>query len=344
MVNRCWKNKRLSMIQILALLLLVYSVVATAGAEPKPAELLPLASRSLLLDITKVNERSLVAVGQHGVILLSSDARQWRQANVPVQATLTGVTFIENQGWAVGHDAVILHTVDAGEHWQIQQYLPELQKPLLDVVFKDALNGLAIGAYGQFYRTVDGGQTWLFEFHDEFLNETDAQYLDELKQQDETSYLDERASILPHFNRMIKDGRTLYLVGEIGLMAKSNDFGMSWQTFDNVYQGSFFDMARTQQGNLLVVGLRGHVFRSLRNGTPWEQVTTHSTALLNSVVLADDKVLVLGNNGTLLQSDNDGQTFKTVMQHDGKPLIAGVWFGQKLVAVSDIGIKLITVN
>jgi len=303
-----------------------------------------LASKSLLLDITKVGPNQLVAVGEHGHILLSSDAINWQQSKVPVQTTLTSVFFLDSKiGWAVGHDATILHSVDGGLTWEIQQHKPELEKPLLDVVFKTSTDGLAVGAYGLSFRTNDGGKTWVNEFHSEFLLPDDADYLAELKQEDEEAYLDEASSILPHFNRLVLDGRTLYMVGEIGLIAKSNDFGQNWLPFDEIYQGSFFDISRTRQGNLLVVGLRGHVFRSLKNGTPWQQRETNTTALINDIVLSDDeRIFLLANNGTLLESDDDGQSYRLRIQKDGKALISGVWFNGQLIVVSDVGVKKIT--
>ena len=212
------------------------------------------------------------------------------------------------------------------------------------MLFTDENNGIAIGAYGLFYRTVDAGEHWTIEYHNEFLFPEDQEYLAELKLQDEKAYLDEQSSILPHFNRVVADGRTLYLVGEIGLIAKSNDFGINWQKFDEIYPGSFYDINRTQQGNLVVVGLRGHIFRSLRNGTPWQESDSHVTALLSAIVLTDDeRIFVLGNNGVLLESRDDGSTFTKHLQKDGKPLIAGVWYKNKIIAVSDVGIKTINV-
>ena len=316
-----------------------------ASNAPIPSVQAPLAKDSLLLDITKSDEQSLFAVGQYGHILKSSDAVNWQQMNVPTQSTLTSVYFLNSQlGWAVGHDSTIIATTDGGASWQLQQYLPEKEKPLLDVVFKDKNEGIAIGAYGQFYRTQDGGKNWQFEFHSEFLHPDDAAYLEELKNEDEEAYLDEQASILPHFNRIFMDGRTAYLVGEIGLIAKSNDFGKSWQKFDEIYQGSFFDLVRTQQGNLLVAGLRGNVYRSLRNGTPWQKSETDTTALINSIVMSDDdRLFLLGNGGVLLESNDDGVSYIKRVQPDGKALIAGVWFKNKIVAVSDVGIKIIEI-
>jgi len=317
---------------------------APVSSSSLPSMIAPLASKSLLLDITSIEQSKLIAVGERGHILSSSDTINWQQAEVPVQSTLTSVFFLNaTHGWAVGHDATILHSNDGGLTWKVQQYKPELEKPLLDIVFKNKKEGIAIGAYGLLFRTTDGGKIWNSEFHSEFLLLDDVEYLAELKAEDEEAYLDEISSILPHFNRLVVDGRTLYMVGEIGLIAKSNDFGLNWESFDEIYQGSFFDMARTEQGNLLVVGLRGHVFRSLKNGTPWQVRSTNTTALLNDIVLADkQRIFLLGNNGTLLESTDDGQTFRPRIQKDGKSLIAGVWYQGKLVTVSEVGIKVLS--
>ncbi len=304
-----------------------------------------MASESLLLDISLIGSDKLGVVGQYGHILTSTDGNTWQQSKVPVQTTLTGIYFLDNKlGWAVGHDATILHSKDGGLNWQIQQFLPALEKPLFDVVFKDENNGIAIGAYGLLFRTTDGGKSWAHEFHDELLPQEDKEYLEELKLEDEEAYLDETGSILPHFNRIFIDGRTLYLVGEIGLISKSNDFGLTWQKFNEIYQGSFFDIVRTQQGNLLIAGLRGNVFRSLKNGTPWQRSETDTTALLSSIILADNnRIFIAGNNGMVLESNNDGKTFTQHVQADGKAIIAGVWFKNQLVVVSEVGIKRIKI-
>ena len=331
----------------LLVILLSFLTIPIINAQPLDARLAPLASKSLLLDIIEVNQSKLVAVGERGHILLSSDGADWQQAQVPVQVTLTAVYFIdEMHGWAVGHDATILSSSDGGVSWQIQQHLPEMEKPLLDVLFFDKNTGVAVGAYGLFYRTNDGGKHWSIEYHNEFLYPEDQAYLAELKREDEVAYLDEQSSILPHFNRVVAaDGRTLYLAGELGLIAKSNDLGVSWQRLDEIYPGSFYDIKRTQAGNLVVIGLRGHVFRSLENGSPWQASDSHVTALLSSIVLSDDqRVFILGNNGVLLESRDDGVSFTKHLQKDGKALIAGVWYKNKIIAVSDVGIKTINIT
>ncbi|MDX1677500.1 WD40/YVTN/BNR-like repeat-containing protein, partial [Arsukibacterium sp.] len=170
-----------------------------AFEEAKAAYIMPLAEKSLLTDVQKVNNKFFVAVGERGHILLSPDGNEWQQAIVPVQSMLTAVHFTDElHGWAVGHDAVILKTRDGGSSWQLQQFIPEEDKPLLDVYFRDNQRGIAVGAYGLFYTTTDGGDTWEQALFIELAAEEDKEYLLELQQTDPEGYRTELTSILPH--------------------------------------------------------------------------------------------------------------------------------------------------
>jgi len=304
-----------------------------------------LVKESLLLDIANIDDNFLIAVGERGHILRSSDGTNWQQVSAPTNTTLTSVFFInELLGWAVGHDATILHSNDGGMSWKIQQSLPTFERPLLDVSFIDELHGIAVGAYGMFFRTQDGGKNWQQEFHISLLLAEDLEYLEELKKEDEQAYLDERGNLLPHFNRILFDGSVAYLAGELGLLAKSNDLGKTWQRLDQIYQGSFYDIAKTQLGALVAVGLRGNIFRSSLNSTSWQQSPISTTALLNSIILTgDNHLFVLGNNGLLLESKDDGKTFVKHQQDDGKALLSGVIFKNRLIIASEVGIKSLKV-
>ena len=163
--------------------------------QPQAAIMAKKASQTLLTDIVN-HGQGLVAVGKYGNILTSKDAIDWQQAQVPVNVLLTSVFFIDDQlGWATGHDATILHTQDGGLTWQLQNFQPEVDKPLLDILFFDNKNGIAIGAYGLFYRTTDAGQTWQSEFQSTLLYDEDVEFLEELKQNDNDAYLSELAII-----------------------------------------------------------------------------------------------------------------------------------------------------
>lgn len=317
---------------LLATLLASGNVQAAETTSSFKASLAP---ESLLLDID-ANSTQLLAVGERGHILLSEDGVSWQQQDVPSLATLTAVELLGDKAWAVGHDATILFSADAGKNWQQQQFLPELQKPLLDVLFFDENQGIAIGAYGLFFRTLDGGASWNVEAHPEFLHPDDQLYLEELKAEDESLYQQELQSIMPHLNRVNKVGDTLYLAGEVGLLAKSEDLGRSWQRLDVDYYGSFFDINVAKNGQLLAAGLRGNVFAFDQSSQRWRRVDNASKSSFNSIVPIDEKrTLVLGNNGRILTISEQNTLQQTP---EGKAIINAVYFDKRVIAVTGQGI------
>ncbi|GAA4896167.1 YCF48-related protein [Ferrimonas pelagia] len=270
-----------------------------------------------------VGPSGLVAVGDRGHILRATQSG-WEQQAVPVRSLLTAVSFAGEQGWAVGHDATILQTEDAGKTWQIADQRPELDKPLLDVLPLDGSTVLAVGAYGLMFRRDGQTGSWQEEFHDELLHEEDKAYLDELKLEDNVLYLDERGAILPHFNRIrrLRSGQ-LYLVGEMGFIARSDDLGRIWQMLPPFYDGSLYDVLETPSGSLIAMGLRGHLFRSEDGGEQWQEIDSGIDATVNqALLLADGRIAMVSNAGYLLISDDDGLSFRVIEVAKGKDLVA----------------------
>lgn len=261
----------------------------------------PLVKESLLLDIAAgVN---IVIVGERGHILTGTSQQDLVQVSVPTKTTLTGIALSGNHAWAVGHDASVLHSSDAGRNWEMQLSIPELDRPFLDVFFMDENNGVAAGAYGLFYRTIDGGSTWVKELHASVLPQEDIAYLDSIKD-DPAFYEEELSFILPHFNRLSYTDGKLYMAGEAGLLAVSGDFGRSWRRFDIDYRGSFFDIQETENGQLFAVGLRGNIFLAENDSNAWKRLQTCVTTSLNSIVRGkNNNIYITGNNGVVLSLD-----------------------------------------
>ncbi|WP_144207194.1 WD40/YVTN/BNR-like repeat-containing protein [Shewanella donghaensis] len=291
-----------------------------AQFDPLTVQIQPLAQTSLVLDIAKAGDK-LVAVGERGHVLIKQ--QQWQQINSPVMAQLTKVFFLDDmQGWAVGHDATIIHTKDGGLTWAIQFESAEIEKPLLDILFFDDNNGIAVGAYGLFYRTTDGGENWSAEFHEELLFEEDIGYLADLKAEDEALYLSERAALLPHFNRVIKlaDNRLL-MVGELGLVATSSDNGHSFtaQAFD--YEGSMFNAIETKD-SIYLMGLRGHVFQNDKQLSQWQEVDMPVKSSINNAYINENGSLYLvGNAGVVIELDLN-QKAQIIARRQGENIVA----------------------
>ncbi|MEW9796888.1 WD40/YVTN/BNR-like repeat-containing protein [Alteromonas sp. CYL-A6] len=314
----------------------------------------PLVKKSLLLDVDASG--FVVMVGERGHVLLSDDGDTFTQADVPTQSTLTATTIVGDHVWAVGHDAVILHSADKGQTWKIQNFEPDLQRPFLDVLFFDEQHGIAVGAYGLFYRTRDGGASWQPERHASLLAPMDREYLESVREESEEFYQQELNSILPHLNRVTRDGGKLYMAGEAGLLAVSEDNGSEWQRYDVDYTGSFFDIKPLDDTTALAVGLRGNMF-VMREEGEWEFVNTCSSSTFNSILVASEQhVFALGNNGMLIKASRplpvseidpyanpvDCQPANGVSKRqieDKAALVNAVQFNGKTLAVTANGIK-----
>jgi len=293
---------------------LVFSFpLALAALDSEPA---PLASRSLLLDVTRAGNR-LVAVGDRGHILLSDDeGGSWRQVIVPTRAMLTGVSFGDDRhGWAVGHDGVILATIDGGQTWSRQDPGEDLETVFLDVYFSDPLHGLTVGAYGKGRLTIDGGKSW------------------------------QPASPVPdevHINQAAAADDTLYLAGESGTLLVSTEARNSWPRLALPYDGSIFDVKSTggksaaapdgrtawrklavpYEGSLfgvvplggkslLTYGLRGHVYVSEDAGATWELRPIPVPILIQAGLRLKSGLIVLGGlGGNFFLSRDGGHTFE----------------------------------
>lgn len=292
-----------------------WSCAATAETEqpaapntPIPALTAPKAADNRLIDLAHA-ATALVAVGQHGVILRSTDGKHWEQRPAPVSAMLTRLRFTDAQhGWALGYDATILHSGDGGANWTLRHRDPSA-RALYDLAFTDAQHGLAIGGYGQMLETDDGGQRW--RTRDNAL-----------------------AQLGMHLNAIVRLGNgTLLVVGERGLIARSSDAGTTWSLLDSPYAGSLFGALPHGERGVLVYGMRGHVYASedpsaapiidFATWDPYARATVSDSArlaalgwrkldspvaesLFGATPLADGGALLVGVNGTALRLDRAG--------------------------------------
>jgi photosystem II stability/assembly factor-like uncharacterized protein len=364
--------------------LLLFAAVAAHAQDAtvssqKPAIKSAKVAQSLLQDIVRAGDR-LVVVGERGHIATSDDnGKTWQQADVPTRAMLNAVFFISpTEGWAVGHDELVLHTTDAGKTWAIQldglkftrkrmaDSIPALEaklkelkankqaaedqldglkpadssvatgseeetageaddgahdqveamvselddkiadaesalsdakdaltntvaNPLMDVWFRDAQTGYAVGAFGEMIMTTDGGTTWV-------------SIADRLNNPDRN-----------HLNAIVGKDNLMYIAGEAGHVYRSTNAGASWTQLESPdpENGSFFAINVVSDNEVFIAGLRGVMYRSVDRGANWKQIAETLHKNINTVFFVDkDTVLAVGNDGAFLRSRDGGRTFQ----------------------------------
>ncbi len=264
-----------------------------------------LAAKTLLVAAADLGDR-IVAVGQFGHVVISDDeGLTWHQAaEVPTQALLTSVYFVDDKvGYAVGHDATIIKTVDGGEHWELKYDDPEAEMPLFSVKFVDPDHGVAVGAFSTALTTKDGGETWGLKS----VIPDPAPPLEGLEYE-------------PHLNALFKGpGDSIFIAAETGFVFRSFDQGLNWEPIKTPYFGSFWGGMTLNDGNMMIFGMRGNVWRSEDQGNTWTQVDTGSRKSFGGGVQLDDGTIVLaGLNGGVAYSTDGGRSFEVVDRPDRK--------------------------
>ena len=310
-----------------------------------PAAKSPLAPQALVNGLARSGER-MVAVGQRGHVLLSDDqGKTWRQAEVPVSSDLVAVAFpTATQGWATGHDGVLLRSTDAGAAWQrvldghqagaamVEYYKREAanlepgkvdallkeaerfaaqgaENPFLDVAFEDEKNGYLVGAFGLMFRTTDGGASWLPWLQPE----ANPQGL--------------------HLYAVRAVGGEVYVAGEQGLMLKLDRATGHLRPLELPYKGTLFGVVGNPRV-LLVHGLRGTVLRSADRGRSWQPVPTGlQVGLTASTADASGRIVIVSQAGHVLVSSDDGASFKLAKVQQPVPAAAVLTAGNDGVVV-----------
>jgi photosystem II stability/assembly factor-like uncharacterized protein len=182
---------------------------------------------------------------------------------VPTRSVLTAIATADGQLWVGGHDGVILHSTDGGQSWKAQRrdpfrlaegenaadHDPRQGAPILDIWFRDASHGFAVGAHSLMLVTSDGGATWTPH---EALPAGDAPAAAAAPMQGdlfsaEDLELEDEAD--PHFNAITPAGEhSLVIVGERGTLLRSDDDGASWKRMPFPYKGSMFGVLASGEG------------------------------------------------------------------------------------------------
>lgn len=290
------------------------------------------AARDMLVGGERTAGGRLVVVGRRGVILTSdTDGASWKQSRVPVSTDLLAVSFpTAQQGWAVGHAGVVLHTNDGGLTWERQldgRTLPDLliahskpgadagderaqhelkegqrfkedgpSRPLFDVHFTDDLHGMVVGAYNLALRTDDGGRSWL--------------PISDLMENPQGLHLYGLARI---------DG-TLWIAGEQGLALKQDAGTGRFMRMPLPYTGTFFGITGNAS-EVVLFGLRGNALRSRDGGKTWTKLATGvQDNLTSGTVLSDGRLVLASLSGQLLESRDGGDRFTSLPVGQSEPL------------------------
>lgn len=341
-------SSRVAKAGMLLAAMLTTPLVHSAWQDPlnTPAIQTTRAHETLMLDVVRAGKR-LIAAGAYGHIVVSEDnGHTWHQGKVPVTVTLTALSFpSEDRGWAVGHDGVILRTLDGGRTWTKQfdgfaankaivaaakaneqqaeaaLEIAEAKGDSKEVAAAQERIENANFALGDAEYDLNTGSTKPFLdvlFYDARRGFAVGAYGMLFATQNGGETWVDVSARLPNPDRLhlnaiaATGGRSLMIVGEQGTILRSNDMGETWSRLDSPYDGSLFGLVAN--GNQqLTFGLRGHVFRSIDGGITWDELNTGSEQTILAGFIGQQRSVLVGNGGSIILVNQQFQQPKSVI-------------------------------
>lgn len=241
----------------------------------------------LLTAVWFANATTGWAVGHDGMIIATRDGGvNWelQRDGIAAQEALDRESLAAARRAATAHDGAAgspeaAQAQAALEEEEDRASQPVYAPPLMDVWFADADTGIAVGAYGSYLRTSDGGRSWI---HD-------------------TTRIDNPDDL--HYYAIASGGAgRLLIVGESGSVFRSRDGGAGWEQLAQAYEGTLFGaLAFTPGDTVCVFGLQGTVLVSRDFGDTWQRLHSPTESVLaGGTIASGGEALIVGNVGTIL--------------------------------------------
>ena len=288
--------------------MLVYVVLCLVSIGCKPPGRPQFAMPKIKM-ITGENLHSVVAFspqevevfGNMGTIFRTGNGGattgDWERLQSGVEdALLCKAAFIDREkGWAVGIKGTILHSVDGGRTWVMQNSGTE--KNLFSVSFVDAQNGWAVGEFGTIIHTGDGGESW----------QSQSKGVD--KELNGVCFVDDLRG---------------WVVGEFGTILHTEDGGTEWekqtceeiQTEDDMFSYEWRPMPALYAVHFLnaddglIIGMDGIILKTDNGGKKWRKLQSNCDVPLYGIEMVGKRGWIVGSRGYYLLSHDGGETWE----------------------------------
>ena len=247
---------------------------------------------TLLYDISLINDKTIIGVGDNGYIIKSVDGgNNWR--NIPDNYgsnLLRSVQFVNDSIGYVTGDAGIMKTEDQGENWYPLLYTANpYVNGFKELHFFNKDSGFFVGTGGHILSTVDGGRT---------LKDTTIGY----HQFTSIDFINDSTGLIA--------GNDIY---------KTTDGGRTWRkiNIDNLGYNPVINKIRFITPSFAVItGYSGLYARSVDSGETWTTTalpTGGSSVYRDLYFFDENNGIIVGDysGGSILYTSDGGQTFSS---------------------------------
>ena len=298
----------INLILTLSLGIFLTGCVATRipEAPSSPWQTIDLNTEANPLDISFVDDKKGFLVGTDRLILETNDGgNTWQERSLDISSTegnyrFVSVDFTGDEGWIAGQPGLVLHTNDAGKNWtriSLGNKLPG-DPYFIKTIGSDSAE-LATTA-GAIYQTNDSGENW----ESLVIDSSGSGGIRDLRRNDDGSYIS--VSSLGNFFSVLPVGKE------------------NWEPHQRPSSKRVQSVGYKPNGDLWMLS-RGAEIRFLEDSKDLDAWGKPIIPILNGYNYLDiawdpkDSIWAAGGNGTLLVSNNQGETWEADPEGDLVP-------------------------
>lgn len=252
----------------------------------------------------------------------------------------------------VGLHGMIKRSTDGGTTWQ--QVQSPVSTDLVQVRFRDPMNGWIVGHDSVLLHTTDGGLTWsvqldgrtvlarLKAFYGERAErgiEGAADMLQEVEFAMNTSATPDVLAA-PFLDVMFNDDKVGYVIGAFGMILRSTDDGATWDPWieqtDNTRRMHLYGLDE-RDGVFYIAGEQGLLMRQDPQTQQFTTIETSYNGTYFGVRALPNLLLAYGLRGNLYVSRDDGEQWQRIDTGLDASLVSAVDSGPRLIMVSQSG-------
>lgn len=295
-----------------ALLASAFVLVPCASADVLPG----VSHRTRLYDSASYKESAFV-VGHPGIVLRTTDhGAHYTNVKVPTTDALFSIDINQaGQGAIVGRSGLVLVTSDGGNTWTKTNALTDVEKeddrPHLFAV--DVLeNGtiVAVGSFATIVRSTDLGKTWERSAIDVTLPH-DPRSRSHDDEEDMNAGFEEEARLT---GVSFGDDKAGYVVGEFGMVLRSDDGGASFKRQRSATETLLFSVHAVSAKHAVASGSDGTIVETT-DGQTWKRVTSGTTNHLFGIWASADTCVAVGADGAVVLRKGASAPFQVVPTH-----------------------------
>jgi len=282
---------------------------------------------------------------------------QWEWVNPKPQGNYLSDIYLFNSDTvlAVGDGGTVIKSFNAGEDWS--NYFHVARSNYLETVaFVDDNIGYAIGFYGDFYKTVDGGLNWTYissfnswKYSIIFINENIGFICGDgsgiFKTTNGGLTWNSKPTSGSYYKSLEFINNVGWIVGSAGKIYKTTDLGESWspQISNTTQLLLSVNFENDQIG--IACGTNGTIVKTNDGGNSWAIQNSGVTVNLNSVTCIDqDYFIAVGDSGIILETTNGGVSWETINANTNVYLSKIKSIGDKIYIIGDCGLILTSID